>query len=217
MCLALPSKNEYQRYFLHELWKRYAYYFGVPYLLDHFSIIKPKLLVLLLQIYMSFSQFYVVNSTTTAVANFDYKYGSHQLTPHHPLLNISLFVYAGFTVYTVWYLFRANQGHRMATPGPYPRTRRLVTSGPFSYVRNPIASAGILFHLVFIVFHPSIRVTIYLAFECYILTAWFELYEEPELGERFGQSYEDYCERVPRWIPNFASYSPIAENPNQGM
>jgi len=25
--------------------------------------------------------------------------------------------------------------------------------------------------------------------------------EEPELRERFGKQYEDYCRRVPRWLP----------------
>lgn len=25
--------------------------------------------------------------------------------------------------------------------------------------------------------------------------------EEPELRERFGKQYEDYCHRVPRWLP----------------
>ncbi len=27
--------------------------------------------------------------------------------------------------------------------------------------------------------------------------------EEPELRERFGASYESYCQRVPRWVPRF--------------
>jgi protein-S-isoprenylcysteine O-methyltransferase Ste14 len=28
--------------------------------------------------------------------------------------------------------------------------------------------------------------------------------EEPELRERFGATYEDYCRRVPRWIPQLS-------------
>ena len=29
--------------------------------------------------------------------------------------------------------------------------------------------------------------------------------EEPLLRKRFGRSYEDYCIRVPRWIPRLKS------------
>jgi protein-S-isoprenylcysteine O-methyltransferase Ste14 len=31
--------------------------------------------------------------------------------------------------------------------------------------------------------------------------------EEPELRERFGQSYAEYCRRVPRWLPRLGSRS----------
>jgi protein-S-isoprenylcysteine O-methyltransferase Ste14 len=30
------------------------------------------------------------------------------------------------------------------------------------------------------------------------------LYEEPTLGQRFGESYERYRNAVPRWIPRIA-------------
>jgi protein-S-isoprenylcysteine O-methyltransferase Ste14 len=29
------------------------------------------------------------------------------------------------------------------------------------------------------------------------------LYEEPALRRKFGAEYEDYCQRVSRWIPRF--------------
>ncbi len=28
-----------------------------------------------------------------------------------------------------------------------------------------------------------------------------QLYEEPILRRRFGESYEEFCKRVPRWVP----------------
>jgi hypothetical protein len=30
--------------------------------------------------------------------------------------------------------------------------------------------------------------------------------EENYLRKKFGQSYEDYCNEVPRWIPTFSKY-----------
>jgi protein-S-isoprenylcysteine O-methyltransferase Ste14 len=29
------------------------------------------------------------------------------------------------------------------------------------------------------------------------------VYEEPVLRTKFGAEYEEYCRRVPRWIPRF--------------
>lgn len=219
MCLVLPSKLDHRQYvyFLFQIWKRYVFNFGAPYLLDHFSVFKPLFLVRLIQLYMSFSLFYVVNSTTGSVANFDYVPGT-PLEFSNPLIFLFAFAYFLYVMYSVGFLIRECEGG-MATHGPYPSTRSLVTSGPFSYLRSPIASAGILFHLVSLVFEPSIRVAIYLALEFAILTAWFKYYEEPALRERFGQSYEAYFVNVPRWIPNLSSYSPYAsvENPNEGV
>lgn len=33
--------------------------------------------------------------------------------------------------------------------------------------------------------------------------------EEPELRRRFGEDYDAYCERVPRWIPRFGAAGPL--------
>jgi protein-S-isoprenylcysteine O-methyltransferase Ste14 len=35
-----------------------------------------------------------------------------------------------------------------------------------------------------------------LAFHLFVV-----LYEEPHLRRKFGRDYEDYCRRVPRWLP----------------
>jgi protein-S-isoprenylcysteine O-methyltransferase Ste14 len=47
--------------------------------------------------------------------------------------------------------------------------------------------------------------------------AWFVLahafvllVEEPGLRRRFGEAYEQYCARVPRWIPRAAAAVSIA-------
>ena len=31
------------------------------------------------------------------------------------------------------------------------------------------------------------------------------LFEEPELRHKFGAEYEEYCRRVPRWLPGFGA------------
>jgi protein-S-isoprenylcysteine O-methyltransferase Ste14 len=86
------------------------------------------------------------------------------------------------------------QGEAAATP---------VMDGPFRYVRNPIYLAGITLLLgVGMLYSPWRAVDLGLPL---LLLAYFHVavvrIEEPDLRRRFGESYADYCERVPRWLP----------------
>ncbi len=78
-----------------------------------------------------------------------------------------------------------------------------VTDGPFRYVRNPIYLAGITLLLgVGMLYFPWRAVDLGLPL---LLLVYFHVavvrVEEPELRRRFGSKYEEYCERVPRWLP----------------
>jgi protein-S-isoprenylcysteine O-methyltransferase Ste14 len=79
----------------------------------------------------------------------------------------------------------------------------LVIVGPYRHVRNPVvayllgsmlgeaialSSTGVL--LMFCVFAALSQLQVV-------------CFEEPKLRNRFGQAYDDYCARVPRWIPRF--------------
>jgi protein-S-isoprenylcysteine O-methyltransferase Ste14 len=79
----------------------------------------------------------------------------------------------------------------------------LVVAGPYKYVRNPIYLAGItlLFGPCFL--YPAWRSVDLLApiSALTIFHLWVVRSEEPALRRRFGDSYEDYCRHVPRWIP----------------
>ena len=78
-----------------------------------------------------------------------------------------------------------------------------VTDGPFRYLRNPIYLAGITLLLgVGLLYPPWRSADVGLPL---VLFAFFHVavvrVEEPELRRRFGSKYEEYCERVPRWLP----------------
>lgn len=82
----------------------------------------------------------------------------------------------------------------------------LVVEGPFKYVRNPIYLAGIimLFGAGF-VYSPWRPVDLVAPLATLaIFHTWVVRSEEPALRKRFGADYEDYCRRVPRWIPRLA-------------
>ena len=94
----------------------------------------------------------------------------------------------------------------VAMVGKESRTRgsgvaRLVISGPYRYVRNPLY-LGNFFLTLGATFISEllwmIPVVVVLFFVQYVPIV---LWEESILMQRFGPSYEAYCREVPRWVP----------------
>ena len=91
------------------------------------------------------------------------------------------------------------------TPAPFDPPKRLVPRGPYRFVRNPMYVGGIAALLGFGLDARSPAITL-MALAVFLLVHTFVLvFEEPDLRKRFGQEYETYCQRVPRWIPRFTS------------
>jgi protein-S-isoprenylcysteine O-methyltransferase Ste14 len=87
------------------------------------------------------------------------------------------------------------------TLAPWDPPRRLVLHGPYRYVRNPMISGvvSILFGEALLMMSQPI-----LTWAITFLTinlVFIPLFEEPQLRERFGASYIEYCRHVPRFIP----------------
>ena len=87
------------------------------------------------------------------------------------------------------------------TPAPPAPTEHLVVAGFYRWVRNPMYLAivvtlvgeGFVYGRISVLAYAAV---VWLAFHLFVV-----LYEEPSLGRRFGPSYEDYRERVWRWLP----------------
>lgn len=107
--------------------------------------------------------------------------------------------FVGWTV-MIWcfWIFTADG---RGTPAPIDPPRELVVVGPYRFVRNPMYAAGLAALLGWILWSPSL--SLILAFLLFLLATHFfiTLYEEPTLMRTFGAVYEDYCRRVPRWLP----------------
>jgi len=78
-----------------------------------------------------------------------------------------------------------------------------VMSGLYQYTRNPIY-VSYSFALVgeSILFGSTTLLLLALTFHVRN-TLFIHLDEEPRLRKQFGAVYEDYCRRVPRWLPRF--------------
>jgi protein-S-isoprenylcysteine O-methyltransferase Ste14 len=91
------------------------------------------------------------------------------------------------------------------TPLPSETARELVTSGPYSVVRNPMAVAGILQGVGIGLVHGSWLAVAYALTGSVVWNTLARPYEEAELHARFGTAYEDYRRRVRCWIPGIGS------------
>lgn len=87
------------------------------------------------------------------------------------------------------------------TPFPLDAPRHLVTTGAFSVVRNPIMAAEMAVIWGEAAYVARLGVLIYAALITLAGHVMVISIEEPELRERFGEEYEAYCRRVPRWFP----------------
>ena len=87
------------------------------------------------------------------------------------------------------------------TPAPFDPPRRLVTGGPYQYVRNPMfLGAGVAVGGAALYFE-SLELLLFAMGFLAVAHAIVMLYEEPVLRRTFGQEYEAYCRRVHRWLP----------------
>jgi protein-S-isoprenylcysteine O-methyltransferase Ste14 len=101
---------------------------------------------------------------------------------------------------------------RFATEGrgtlaPWDPPRELVVRGPYRHVRNPMIS-GVL--LVLVGEALVLRSRPHFLWACTffaINAAYIPLLEEPDLAQRFGESYREYCRHVPRLLPRLRPWS----------
>lgn len=87
------------------------------------------------------------------------------------------------------------------TPLPIDATRRLVDSGPYAVIRNPMVVAGIGQGLGLAGILGSWSVAAYAVLGASVWQVVVRPAEEADLVETFGAEYEDYRRRVPCWMP----------------
>jgi protein-S-isoprenylcysteine O-methyltransferase Ste14 len=89
------------------------------------------------------------------------------------------------------------------TPLPIDPPKKLVVEGPYGVVRNPMywSVASVMLGEA-AVFHSFALAELAVGFFAGV-NVFVLLYEEPTLRRKFGAEYEEYCRRVPRWLPRF--------------
>ena len=99
------------------------------------------------------------------------------------------------------------------TPMPLDPPRRLVVTGLYRWVRNPMYLGMAIFLVGEAILLPEILRSMLLV----LLGAWvlvngfILLYEEPKLRELFGDEYLEYCRNVSRWIPRLTPFDNVKQ------
>lgn len=91
--------------------------------------------------------------------------------------------------------------HGEGTPLPLDQTNKLVIAGPYRYVRNPMAIAGVGQGLAISLYFLSFPLAVYALLGAVLWQLVVRPLEENNLAERFGVEYERYRERVGCWWP----------------
>jgi len=101
----------------------------------------------------------------------------------------------GTTTVTRFFLSRG-------TPVPISPPPKLITTGLYSYIRNPMALGALLILEGLGFYYGSLSLIVFFAPLPVVLYGFYiKAVEEPELTLRFGQEYLEYKKRVPMFIP----------------
>ena len=120
-------------------------------------------------------------------------------------LGIAVF-FAGLllAVSTIWLFSKLGNG----TLAPWDPTSKMVITGPYAYVRNPMITGIVLILIGEALMLASWVIGLWAVVFLIINMFYFVLSEEPDLRKRFGQEYEEYSRNVPRYIPRLTPWKP---------
>ena len=96
----------------------------------------------------------------------------------------------------------------LGTPAPIAPPSRLVVTGFYRRVRNPMYVALLVVLCGEALFFSNVRVfywALIFGAGCHLFVL---AYEEPTLKGKFGAEYDTYRANVPRWLPRMRPWSP---------
>jgi protein-S-isoprenylcysteine O-methyltransferase Ste14 len=117
--------------------------------------------------------------------------------PQHAPLALTLVVLgAAILVWCVREFYVAGRG----TLAPWARPKRLVTSGPYRFTRNPMYVATLIILIGWSVLWNSPGLRIYTLVTLCVLLVRVRLLEEVWVERHFGSEWQRYRARTPRWL-----------------
>ena len=94
----------------------------------------------------------------------------------------------------------------LGTPAPVAPPQKLVVTGLYRYVRNPMYVSLLAIVLGQALLFSDWRLIVYAAVFWLACHAYVILYEERTLQRKFGVEYDAFRANVPRWIPRLSPF-----------
>ncbi len=119
---------------------------------------------------------------------------------------ISLMIFSVGAYFAIWsniFLFKVGQGGPTDALGLSisPQTKKLVTTGPYRYSRNPMVFGAFSMYLSIALYLNSIMGLICLIVFLSVMIIYLKLSEEKRLLKDFGNEYVDYKKNVSMIFP----------------
>lgn len=89
----------------------------------------------------------------------------------------------------------------LGTPYPKAATRKLVTTGPYAFTRNPMTLGAAIFYLGVTIWAGSVAMIGLVLLVFTILLTYIYTHETKEMTERFGEDYLEYRRKTPFLFP----------------
>jgi protein-S-isoprenylcysteine O-methyltransferase Ste14 len=83
---------------------------------------------------------------------------------------------------------------------PHGASSALITNGPYRLSRNPMYLSLSLLYLGLALWFQRWIALPFLALPLWLLTVFIIPMEEAQMRQRFGKAYDEYCDRVRRWL-----------------
>lgn len=120
-------------------------------------------------------------------------------------VGLALIVAGSILAFVCFGLFSA--GGSLSRHAYFPDPSSFISSGPYRYVRNPMAKGGWTVLCGWGFYRLSPAILLFAGFMALAMHLFIVYVEEPKLERRFGSSYRDYKRRVNRWIPSWRTLS----------
>jgi protein-S-isoprenylcysteine O-methyltransferase Ste14 len=121
------------------------------------------------------------------------------------VLSLGVLVVARPTPAAFWTglpLVAIGEAIRVWSAGYLTKLSGLVTAGPFALCRNPLYVGSFAISLGYLLMCHRVDVLVVGTALFWILHGGAVAYEERLLREKFGDEFDEYCRKVPRFLPH---------------